>query len=306
LTYSSTSFPCAPKQNAFQPETKTTNNLASWLANARAELTALSGDIQDAALSASLLAAQVLTRSRTWVLTHPESGLEDHQVRELNGFLERLISGEPLAYLTGHREFYGLDFEISPAVLVPRPETELLVEQALAWLADHPSRRCAVDVGTGSGCIAICLAHHIRDMSISAVDLSRPALQLARRNAEVHGVQDRVRFTQGDLLSALSGPFDLVCANLPYIPSQDVDVLPVSRSEPRIALDGGSNGLELIDRLLAQLPVRLSPGGLALLEIEYRQGQAACELASGAFPSAAVNLFSDLSGLDRLVQIQAA
>ena len=169
-------------------------------------------------------------------------------------------------------------------MLIPRPETELLVERALGWLRDHPDRRAAADVGTGSGCIAVTLARHTPDLRVAAVDRSPAALDVTRQNARAHGVDARIDFFQADLLGSVPGPFDLICANLPYIPTADVNDLAVARHEPRLALDGGPDGLDLIHRLLAQLPARLSPGGLALFEIEYRQGQSAAALAQAASP----------------------
>ncbi len=255
-------------------------------------------------LESSLLAAHILGRSRSWILTHPEFKLEPDAAVKLNGLLERLVSGEPLAYLTGKREFFGLEFTVTPHVLIPRPETELLVEHAIAWLRIHPARHAAVDVGCGSGCIAVSLAKHISDLCVTAVDVSPAALQVTQGNSAFHQVSDQLQIVCGDLLTTLPGPFDLVCANLPYIPSADVHSLAVGHFEPHLALDGGADGLDLIRRLLAQLPSRLAAGSLALLEIEYRQGPDVCALACAALPEAQVTLIPDLAGLDRLVQIQ--
>ena len=188
-------------------------------------------------------------------------------------------------------------------MLIPRPETELLVERALGWLREHPDRRAAADVGAGSGCIAVTLARHTPDLHVAAVDRSPAALDVTRQNARAHGVDARIDFFQADLLGSVPGSFDLICANLPYIPSADVNGLAVARHEPRLALDGGPDGLDLIRRLLAQLPTRLSPGGLALFEIEYRQGQSATALAQAAIPAARVQILPDLSGLDRILEV---
>jgi release factor glutamine methyltransferase len=295
---------CAPRPSAFPLETKTTNSLAAWLAQARSRLSTPTVSQTEASLDASLLAGYILQRPRSWVLAHPETELNSEQLTSLERLLERLSAGEPLAYLTGIREFYGLKFAVTPDVLVPRPETEILVETALDWLRSHPGMRCAVDVGTGSGCIAVTLAHAIPGLHVTAVDISPAALSIARRNAEQHGVASRVDCVQGDLLAGLSGPYDLVGANLPYIPSADAEALPVGRFEPRLALDGGPDGLDLVRRLLAQLPLRLASGGLALLEIEYRQGQAVIQLAREQLPRAAVSVAPDPSGLDRLIIIR--
>jgi release factor glutamine methyltransferase len=257
-------------------------------------------------LDAQIILAHILGVKRAWVLAHPEAVLSPQQEQSLNENLRRLESGEPLPYVLGHWEFYGLDFVVGPAVLIPRPETELLVEQALAWLRSHPARaeRLAVDVGSGSGCIAISLAAHTPDLRVIAADVSSSALEIARQNAHRHGVAGQIDFCQADLLPQAAGqPFDLICANLPYIPSAALPGLAVARAEPRLALDGGPDGLALIRRLLAQAQACLAPGGLILLEIEASQGQAAVALAQAAFPSAQVALHQDLAGLERLVEI---
>ena len=176
------------------------------------------------------------------------------------------------SHLIGHWEFYGLDFGVTPAVLIPRPETELMVERAQAWLQQHPHLRRGADVGTGSGCIAISLAKQIKDLRVLAMDRSWEALQVARRNAVFHQVTERVAFVQGDLLTAVKGPFDLVCANLPYIPRSSLESLSVAHHEPRQALDGGSDGVSWIRQLIDDAPRWLSAPALMLLEMQYDQG----------------------------------
>ena len=166
--------------------------------------------------------------------------------------LARLESGQPLPYVLGAWEFYGLTFELTPDVLIPRPETELLVEQALEWLADRPAPLLAADVGTGSGCIAISLAVHAPQLRLLASDLSWPALQVARSNLARHRVEGQISLLQCDLLPPLSLPFDLLVANLPYIPSPVLPGLKLSLSEPPLALDGGLDGLDFIRRSAAR------------------------------------------------------
>ncbi len=275
-------------------------NLGQWLAQARQRL---AEHEPDSALEARVLACHVLVQTSAWVQTHPEQPLTGAQIQALESLLARLEKDVPLPYLTGRQEFYGLDFSVNDSVLIPRPETELLVERALNWLRAHPECRTAADVGTGSGCIAVALARHTSNLRVAAVDRSPAALDMARQNARAHGVEARIDFFQADLLDSVPGSFDLVCANLPYIPSADVDGLAVARHEPRLALDGGPDGLQLIRRLLAQLTARLSPGGLALFEIEYRQGQSAAALAQTTLPAARVQILPDLSGLDRILEI---
>jgi release factor glutamine methyltransferase len=182
--------------------------------------------------------------------------------------VERRLRGEPLAYLTGEREFMGLSFNVSPAVLVPRPETELLVETALVLLREGGPSPLVVDVGTGSGAIAVSLAVHHPPVRVVAVDISGAALVVARANARRHGVADRVSFVQGNLLADIGGPADLIAANLPYIPSGELDGLPAEvRCEPRLALDGGPDGLDLYRRLVPQALRLLKPGGHLLAEL---------------------------------------
>jgi release factor glutamine methyltransferase len=225
-------------------------------------------------LDAQVLLAAVSGRGRSWALAHPEAHLTDEQTTALEAALLRLEGGEPLPYVLGKWEFYGLDFALSPAALIPRPETELLVEQALGWLRAHPGRRWAADVGTGSGCIAVALAVNIPDLKILASDLSAEALQLAGDNARRHEVWERLSLVQADLLPLAGRSFDLICANLPYIPSRKLKGLKVSAHEPLLALDGGPDGLDLIRRLLDRAPESLAPDGLLLLEIEASQGPA--------------------------------
>lgn len=257
-----------------------------------------------APLDARLLLAHICQRPPAWVLAHPEAMLTPLQQQTLTAALARLEAGEPLPYVLGEWEFYGQPFFVSPAALIPRPETELLVEQALAWLGAHPAARKIVDVGTGAGGIAVSLARRFPTLSVVAVDLSWSALQVARRNVERAGLAHRISLVQADLMLPGSSRFDLVCANLPYIPSGKLPGLAVARHEPLLALDGGPDGLALFRRLLEDLPARLAFPALVLLEIEASLGLAASELARRTFPSAAVQVLPDLAGLDRLVRIQ--
>ena len=276
-----------------------TTDAGEWLKTARQRLTG----VEHPGLEAQLILGSVLNRSRAALLAHPEQSLTLAQLEQLERLLTRRVNGEPLPYLLGHWEFFGLDLAVTPAVLIPRPETELLVEEALGWLKHHPNRRRAADVGIGSGAISAALATHLVDLRICATDQSRPALRVAQENMRRLGLIDRVSLVEMDLLSACSGPFDLVCANLPYIPSKMLASLEVARSEPAAALDGGADGLRLIERLLADQQRWLAAGGLMLLEIEAGQGQSAPTLARKILPSAKVDLLLDLAGLPRLLRI---
>jgi release factor glutamine methyltransferase len=276
-------------------------SLEGWIDKIRDRLAQAS---ETAGLDAQVLLARVLGRSRTWVLAHPESEISPEQAVELDEKLARLASGEPLPYVLGEWEFYGLDFEVIPGVLIPRPETELLVDEALGWLKNHPTCRLACDVGTGSGCIAVALAVNIPDLLVLASDISSASLRVAGRNVERHGLRGRVHLVQADLLPGLRGSLDLISANLPYIPTRTLEELQVTKWEPRSALDGGPDGLDLIRRLLEQARARVTSDGLLLLEIEAGQGASAMALAQRMMPEAVASVLADLAGLDRLLKIQ--
>jgi release factor glutamine methyltransferase len=259
-------------------------------------------------LDASVLLASILGKPRTWIMAHPELMLTSAQQKYLSESIQRLEKGEPFPYVLGHWEFFGLDFEVSRDVLIPRPETELLVEKAIAWLQKFPSRRSVADIGTGSGAIAVSIAFHVPDARILATDISSKALDVAKRNADKMKVNQRIQCAQCDLLPhpypPSLEPFDLICANLPYIPTETLYTLPVYGREPTLALDGGTDGLDLIRRLLSIAPEWLAPNALMLLEIEATRGETAFNLAQGLFPNATVKLHQDLTGNDRLLEIQ--
>jgi release factor glutamine methyltransferase len=217
------------------------------------------------------------------------------------GSTRRYASGYPLPYLTGLTEFYGLEFEVTPEVLIPRPETEKLVD-----LARARQPKAIVDVGTGSGCIAVSLAVHLRQATVCAIEISPAALAVARRNVERHGVADRIQLMVGDVLNPRPAPADLIVSNPPYVRTGDCASLPISvrNHEPRPALDGGPDGLAVIRQLLAQAPAMLSPGGGMLIEIGADQGRAARDVARSYFPEAMVCVHPDLAGRDRVIEVQ--
>jgi release factor glutamine methyltransferase len=253
---------------------------------------------------ALVLLAHVVQRPKTWLLAHPEAHLSKTQADQLEGLLQRLEVGEPLPYLVGTQEFFGLEFEVNPSVLIPRPETEIMVETALAWLQEHPSSRNGIDVGTGSGCIAISLVSNCPDLNMLATDLSENALNVATKNAQKHNVADRISFSLSDLIPEDPQPVDLVCANPPYIPTEklvEVNSLPW---EPSLALDGGESGLDLVSKLLEKLPAFLNNPALILLETEATLGAQTLQLAKRNFPNAEVSLHKDLFERDRMVRIE--
>ncbi len=263
----------------------------------------LSQTSESSSLDAQVLLSHYLAQSRSWVLAHPEANIDEPQSRRILDALYRMQHGEPLPYVISHWEFYGSDFYLTPDVLIPRPETELLVEHALEWLRAHPQARKVIDVGTGSGCIGISLALHNNNIQVLLTDTSHLAIKVAKENALRLGLSGRLEFVQADLLLGVPGSFDLVCANLPYIPRDELSKLPVVQREPSLALDGGPDGLELITRLLAQARGRLSSGGAIFLEIESSQGSLVVNIAKDFFPAASIQIFRDYAGHDRCVEI---
>ncbi|MCX7755128.1 MAG: peptide chain release factor N(5)-glutamine methyltransferase [Anaerolineales bacterium] len=264
-------------------------------------------------LEKQILLAHITGHSRSWVLAHPELTLTPAQQAALEEASRQLQAGVPLPYILGHWEFFGLDFEVSPDVLIPRPETELLIETALAWAQTHPPLGPVyrfIDVGTGSGIIPVTLATHLPSAEFLATDISPAALKIARRNAAKHGVAERIHFLQADLLPdetalamAEQTTADLLTANLPYIPTATLETLEIFGREPTLALDGGPDGLQLIRRLLAQVTAKRLAVRLILLEIEYRQGMAVITLARQHFPAARIEIKRDLAGHDRLLVV---
>ena len=260
-------------------------------------------------LEAEVLLCHVLSTSRTALAAHSESALTSSQVLDYQTLIRRRASHYPLPYLTGRVEFYGLEFKVTPDVLIPRPETETLVELALA--------RCPttlVDVGTGSGCIAVTLAVHLPQATVYAIDISPAALAVAQWNVERHSVVGQVQLLAGDVLSPRPGPADLIVSNPPYIPSDQCGSLPdsVRDYEPRLALDGGPDGMSTIRQLLRYGPAVLrSPepgtdrsGGGLLIEIGADQGEEASRLAQTYFPQATIRVHPDLAGRDRVLEVQ--
>ncbi|HEX2324347.1 MAG TPA: peptide chain release factor N(5)-glutamine methyltransferase [Chloroflexota bacterium] len=258
-------------------------------------------------LDAEVLLRHVLGVSRAALLTHPQRRLTPDEVGRYQALVERRASAEPVAYLTGEREFMGLTFAVDRRTLIPRPETETLVERALPLLSGRPA--LVVDVGTGSGAIAVsvvALAAAPAALRVVGIDRSWEALQVGRANAArlVPAGRARPLFLQSCLLRGVRGRFDLVLANLPYVAAADLAVLPapVARYEPRLALDGGGDGLDLYRALLADLPGRVAPGGAVLLECDPRQAGQLGALLRAALPEATVQVHRDLAGRERVVE----
>jgi release factor glutamine methyltransferase len=262
-------------------------------------------------LDAEVLLAHALDRDRAWLYARPEQILSSHQLSIYQSLVSRRAKREPVAYLTGHKEFFGLEFSVTPDALIPRPETERLVELALEWMADTSSSPIIADVGTGSGAIAVTLAVHLSQAHVVATDTSPAALVIAQRNAARHGVADRVRYVQGDLLAPLAGGWRysyFIVANPPYLSQAELAAAPpeVAHWEPRAALDGGPDGLSVIRRLLVMAADRLHPGGALLVEIGAGQGTEVLKLARRHFPQAIVEIARDYAECDRLLAVRHA
>ncbi|MBK9210662.1 MAG: peptide chain release factor N(5)-glutamine methyltransferase [Anaerolineales bacterium] len=260
-------------------------------------------------LDAQLILAHVLGHPRTWLLAHLDAHLTPPQIESTTQTFDEYQAGTPLPYILGHWDFFGLEFDITKDVLIPRPETEMLVENAIDWLRTHPEKRTIADIGTGSGAIAITLALQIPDAHILATDISPAALQVAKHNAEKFNVQDKIEFMECDLLPPSSfiiphSSFDLICSNPPYIPTGTLHQLPIFGREPTLALDGGTDGLNAYRRLFKLAPDWLAPHGMILLETEATIGVHVLSLAYDSFSNVAIHLHQDLAGHDRLVQIQ--
>ena len=242
-----------------------------------------------------MLLAHALGVRRLDLYVQFERPLNERELALYRALIARRARAEPVAYLVGHKEFMALDFVVTPAVLVPNPDTEVLVQRAVALARDRGEPVRAADVGTGSGCIAIALAHYAAGVEVWAGDVSHDALEVAARNVAVHGLDSRVHLVEGDLLDPFPGSFDLICANLPYV-CGETELPAEVRAQPAGALYAGEGGAELVNRLLAAMPQRLNPGGRVLLEIDPSI------VDSLAVPFANHRLHKDLGGHVRVLE----
>jgi release factor glutamine methyltransferase len=262
-------------------------------------------------LDAEVLLRLVLDVDRTRLFLLYPDHIADDVAASFDGLIQQRIDGEPVAYLTGRREFMALPFRTTPDVLIPRPDTEPLVEWALTWLDDRPNAR-VVDVGTGSGAIAISLAAHLPDTfagEIIAIDVSADALDVTKKNADtLLSPERRSRFTvmEGSLAEPIDRPVNLVLANLPYLTPDQIAENPALDAEPRLALDGGPDGLDLVRILIDDLPRILTPGGAAGFELDPSQMSSAERLLLRTFPGARTEVIQDLSGRQRHVVMERA
>ena len=256
-------------------------------------------------MEGSLLLAHVLGRDRTFVIAHAGETLTPTQLEAFQLLVARRAAGEPLQYITGHQEFFGLDFKVNPGVLIPRPETELIVEAALELLKDKTAPYFA-DIGTGSGCIAVSLLHELPNARALATDVSSAALQVARSNAEHHGLSDRLRLIESDGFAAIevTESFDLIVSNPPYVSDEEMKTLQreVWR-EPAAALAGGADGFSIIRRLLRDAPAFLRVGGHLVFEIGFGQDEMVCE-SIDTHVWELIEIRKDLQGIPRTVVLR--
>lgn len=274
----------------------------AWALHLAAAELAAAGE--DARLEAEVLLAHTLGIDRAHLLADLRSSPSLEQAAAFGALLRRRTAREPLAYIVEYREFYGIEIACSPAALIPRPESEMLVDLALEE-AGRRSEIRIVDVGAGTGAIAVAIALNAPDARVLATDVSDAALALARRNVDRHGIEARVKLRKADLFDGL-GVFDVVVANLPYVSEGDWRGLaPELRDhEPKTALVGGETGTEIIEAMLRQAPPHLAPGGVLAAEIGDTQGETALRAAREAFPEAAACVIKDLAGLDRMLVVR--
>jgi len=281
-------------------------NLRETLRQAEGQIA--SKDIPDARIEAELLLMHSLGIGKVELYASPEREVSPSELEHFYQLLWRRLQHEPAAYILGESQFYGVDLHVNPHVLIPRPESELLVELTLEYANEHPSKApiSVADVGTGSGAIAMAIALHIPQAEIYATDVSQAALQIARSNCQRYGLQSRVHLLRGDLLQPLQWRMNVIVANLPYVESRNLPNLPpeIRHFEPLAALAGGSDGLHHIGRLLAQAGQKLLPEGMLLVEIGQGQAAAATALARSHFPTGQIDLVPDLAGIDRVLRVR--
>jgi release factor glutamine methyltransferase len=256
--------------------------------------------IEDASLEAEILLRHVLGIGRARLFAELALDFTPLQEKDLRALIERRLQGEPSAYITGRREFYGLDFNVNPRVLIPRPETEMLVEKTIE-ICRARSIQTIADIGTGCGAIAVSLAVNVPSVSIYATDISPEALEVAAQNAAGHGAGDRITFLRGNLLEPLPQPVDIIVANLPYVNKAD---LSLGGFEPLLALDGGLDGLDKIRELGSGAGTKLNSGGHLILEIGQGQADAVFTMLRQALPSGQIEISRDLAGIARLINLR--
>jgi release factor glutamine methyltransferase len=275
-------------------------NRQQALAKARKILT--DRNVEDASLEGEILLRHTLSLSRDQLFSSYDTTVAQSQLKQFISLVKRRAGGEPTAYITGNREFYGLNFKINQNVLIPRPETELLVEKAISIARKYPISKAA-DIGTGCGAIAVSLAKNLPEIIVYAIDVSSKALEVARQNSINHGVTDRIVFLQGDMLGPLPESVDMIIANLPYVRKKDIpDEGPLSY-EPELALSGGEKGLDKIEQLCRQASKKLNKKGYLILEIGEGQAGGVTNILHNIYPSGSIEVERDLAGIERVVTL---
>lgn len=285
---------------ACQVLVRLTINLHNWRQNAIRKLGSISDESE---IEVNAILKHQLSKSSAWILLNPDCELSPEQIDKLESNLFDLQQKKPLAYVLGFQEFYGINFFVNPSVLIPRPETELLVEQAIKWGKKLNKPLSILDVGIGSGCIALSILKTLPNSYGFGVDISYAALKIAKINAKQLDLSNKIVFLNSNLTTPLIGRFDLICANLPYIPTNDLQILPHAKFEPMLALDGGLDGLAYIRVLLYQLKEKINIPGMILLEIQNDQSDKVTEYAKTIFPNSEITTINDYSFNPRIIKI---
>ncbi|MGE5474574.1 MAG: peptide chain release factor N(5)-glutamine methyltransferase [Ignavibacteriales bacterium] len=266
----------------------------------------LKPNIESAWLEAHVLLGYVLNKERTFLISHDDEAITKQEYDKYMDCLNKRISGIPLQYITGNQEFMSLNFNVDPSVLIPRPETEILVEEILKYVSSSSENEHIniLDIGTGSGCISVSIAHNSEKAMITAVDISKDALDTAKKNAEKHGITDRIRFIESNLFSGIEKKeFDVIVSNPPYIETKIISSLQteVKDYEPMQALDGGSDGLDCIKRIIEDAHLYLKSGGLLAFEVGHDQAERTASIIAENGRYQNIRIIKDYSGIDRVV-----
>jgi release factor glutamine methyltransferase len=275
-------------------------SIAEWRYQSSKILSEIS---ETAEIEVNAILCNVLNKDLAWCLTNSNFVLDQPKVHELNEKIISLLAGIPLPYVLGTIEFFGNQFFVDENVLIPRPETELLVETAIEWINRHNKTMKVIDVGCGSGIIIISILKRFSQIKGFGLDISRKALNISKGNKNYHNI-NYLEFVQMDCLSGIGSKFDVIVANLPYIPADHLSDLKVSKFEPDLALNGGEDGLLIINRLIEQIPSHLNSPGLALLEIQFDQSARVIQKAKNYLPKATVSIIKDYSSHDRIIRIE--
>jgi release factor glutamine methyltransferase len=274
-------------------------NIADAIKHTRAELE--SADVPNASMDAGILVSHVVDRDKAYLIAHPESELTEHQLELLMILTARRAAREPLQYIVGYQEFFGREFKVTPGVLIPRPETEILVERAILFLRQVDAPRFC-EIGVGSGCISVSILSEVANGSAVGVDISETAIRVADENAQLMDVRDRIEFIVSDLFSSVAADgFDAIVSNPPYVPEPDLGSLQpeVRDFEPHVALTSGTAGLDLIERLIAEAPARLKPDGALIFEIGFDQSERVREMFDDRLWRD-IEFLADLQGFPRV------